>query len=193
MRIISGTARGRKLHTPPPRSNAIRPTTDRAREALFSIIGPDIVGSHILDLCAGTGAFGCESLSRGAASVIFVDNAKTSLNLIAQNVAVIHDGPSRSSIVRHDLYKGLDHPSLTKAATDKFDIVFADPPYLTPLSEVLLSSLDNCRILADNPLVIFEEQKRFTAPERMNRFQITDTRTYGDSTFSFYRLKETNL
>lgn len=188
MRIISGSAKGRRLHTPPARNNSIRPTTDRAREALFNILGTHIVDSRILDLCAGTGAFGCESLSRGAAFVVFVDNAKTSLNLISENIALIPDGPSRSQIIRHDLYKGLEHGAFTNAVTGPFDIVFADPPYLTPLTGIILSSLDNCPLLAENPLLIIEEQKRFSAPENLNRFQKTDTRKYGDSTFSFYHL-----
>lgn len=189
MRIISGTAKGRKLRTPPSRSTAIRPTTDRAREALFNILGATVADSHVLDLCAGTGAFGCESLSRGAAFVVFIDKEKSAFELIAENVAVIPHGPERSRIIRHDLYKGVDHPVITNAAASTFDIVFADPPYLTPLTEIILSSLDNCRILSENPLVILEEQKRFVAPERLERFQKTDTRTYGDSTFSFYRTK----
>jgi len=189
MRIISGSAKGRALRTPPPRSSAIRPTTDRAREALFSIIGPDIGGRHVLDLCAGTGAFGCEALSRGAASAVFVDNARTALDLIAENIAVIPAGASRSRIVRHDLCKGLDHPALTGAISSPVDLVFADPPYLTPLTAVILASIDTCTILAENPLVILEEQKRFDSPETLNRFWKTDTRKYGDSTFTFYQLK----
>ena len=84
MRIISGLARGRKLATP-GQSKSIRPTTDRAREALFSIIGSKVVSANVLDLFAGTGALGLEAFSRGAKQVVFVDFHQTSLQLIQQN------------------------------------------------------------------------------------------------------------
>ena len=187
MRIISGSARGRKLRTPPSHSSDIRPTTDRARESLFSILGSDIVGSTILDLCAGTGAFGCEALSRGAASVLFVDNARSALSLIDENIALIPGGGERAHIIRHDLRKGLDHPAFTAAVDVRFNIVFADPPYLTPLTAIILSSLDICPHLAENPLVIIEEQKRFQPPDNLKNLVKTDSRKYGDSSFTFYQ------
>lgn len=188
MRIISGTAKGRKLRTPPARTGEIRPTTDRAREALFNILGSDIVGSRVLDLCAGTGAFGCEALSRGASFVVFVDLSASSLKLVAENIRLVPDGPSRSLIIRHDLYRGIEHPSLQNAGRDPFKIVFADPPYLTPLTGAILTSLDRGgTILAENSLLILEEQKRFAPPEGLSRLQRIDIRSYGDSTFSFYR------
>ena len=193
MRIISGTAKGRRLQTPPAHSREIRPTTDRARESLFNIIGAKIVGSRVLDLCAGTGAFGCEALSRGAAFVVFVDLSALSLKLVADNIRLVPDGPSRSRVVRHDLYNGIEHPALSKPGTGPFDIVFADPPYQTPLAGTILAGLDRCTVLSANPLLILEEQKRFAAPEHLERLHKIDARTYGDSTFTFYRLRRASV
>ena len=89
MRIISGSARGRKLFSPQSGSKAIRPTSDRAREALFNIIATRVVDCRVLDLFAGTGAFGCEALSRGAAEVCFIDHAQVSLELIRKNIKLV--------------------------------------------------------------------------------------------------------
>lgn len=189
MRIISGTAKGRRLRTPPAKNSGIRPTADRAREALFNILGSAIVGSRVLDLCAGTGAFGCEALSRGASLAVFVDVSTSALKLIAENIRLVPDGPSRSLLIRHDLFREIEPPIFQGAGEAPFDIVFADPPYLTPLTGAILTALDKGTILAENSLVILEEQKRFAAPEGLSRLQKIDTRTYGDSTFSFYRLR----
>ncbi len=91
MRIISGFARGRKLVTP-GKSHSIRPTTDRAREALFSIIGNSLVSAKILDLYAGTGALGLEAFSRGAKQVVFVEKKKKALELKKQNSTLCNKG-----------------------------------------------------------------------------------------------------
>src|SRR5665648_882230 len=91
MRIISGWAKGRKLFTPPARETIIRPTSDRAREALFNIIGGQVQGASVLDLFAGTGALGIEALSRGAKNVCFVDFHPQALDLIRRNIQICMD------------------------------------------------------------------------------------------------------
>ena len=89
MRIISGSARGRKLLAPGQRfGDLIRPTSDRAREAIFSILGAKVVDARVLDLCAGTGALGLEALSRGALSAVFVDGQRSVIELIDRNIAL---------------------------------------------------------------------------------------------------------
>jgi 16S rRNA (guanine(966)-N(2))-methyltransferase RsmD len=87
VRIVSGIARGRTLFTPPPNERAIRPTSDKAREALFSILGRVVDGAKVLDLFAGTGALGLEAFSRGAASVVFVDVDRKARELIRRNIS----------------------------------------------------------------------------------------------------------
>ena len=191
MRIISGSARGRKLFSPPDQFKSIRPTADRAREALFSIIGSRVDGSSVLDLFAGTGAFGCEALSRGASRAVFVDNSKTALDLIHRNLTLIPEGVSRAIVIRFDLGRGLTEPLLARLGDNgPFDLVFADAPYLTRLSTAVLSSLDKSLNLLKDPLIIIEERKNFEPPAKLDNLRRTDFRKYGVSSFFFYALNQ---
>jgi len=187
MRIISGIARGRRLFTPAGTNRAIRPTADRAREAVFSIIGAAIVGSHVIDLFAGTGAFGCEALSRGAASVLFIDNSSRALTLVAKNVALIDDGPRRSVLRRADLSKGLGVLTGTNGPRQRYDLIFADPPYGRELARTILQLLDRPDIFSAEALLIIEENKDFAPPDTLDHLIPVDSRRYGDSTFAFFR------
>ena len=191
MRIISGSAKGRKLFSPPAGSTAIRPTSDRSREALFSIIGNRVVDCRMLDLFAGSGAFGCEALSRGAAAVVFIDNATASLALIKKNIALVPGGAAKSQLIKADLSRGIPGRCLSGWEDVRFDLIFADPPYLTELSLTILSWLDKCAVLSATPLIIIEERKNFTPPERLSRLCLFDHRNYGESSFYFYRFLET--
>jgi len=191
MRIISGSARGRKLFTPASYNRAIRPTSDRAREALFSIIGAQIVNCNVLDLFGGTGAFGCEALSRNAKLVAFVDNAKSALDLIYKNVKLIPDGLERALILRHDLQKGITESLFSGHSDVRFGLIFADPPYRTELSSKIISALDNNSILSSDPLIIIEEEKSFNPPDKLEKLELSDVRNYGDTSFIFYRCKKT--
>ena len=186
MRIISGTARGRKLFTPPQTCNDIRPSSDRAREALFSILGSCIRGSTVLDLFAGTGAFGCEALSRGATSVTFIDNSRQALALIRKNISLIPGSVSKYRIVQHDLRRSL--PFGDQPTTDEklFDIIFADPPYGKGFSEKILHLLDNSSILSKNVLVIVEEQNRVNLDCMLTNLVLHNRRCYGNTCFHFY-------
>ncbi|SHH78436.1 16S rRNA (guanine(966)-N(2))-methyltransferase RsmD [Desulfofustis glycolicus] len=187
MRIISGIARGRRLFTPAGGTRAIRPTADRAREAVFNIISSAIVGSHVADLFAGTGAFGCEALSRGAASVLFVDNSSQALTLVAKNVALIADGPQRSALRRADLSKGLGVMTTTGDPHRRYDLVFADPPYGKNLARTILHLLDRPDVFSATALLIIEERKDFSPPDSLHHLIRIDSRRYGDSMFIFYR------
>lgn len=126
LRVISGTAKGRRLQS--PEGSAIRPTTDRVREAVFnSLVAYDLpVGAKVLDLFSGTGAFGIEALSRGADSVVFVDSSRTSMKLTKVNVE--HCGfRDQSRFVEMSALQYLD--SLPNPETERFDLAFLDPPY----------------------------------------------------------------
>lgn len=186
MRIIGGSAKGRKLFSPPSGSKAIRPTSDRAREALFNIIGTKVVDSIVLDLYAGTGAFGCEALSRGAAKVFFIDHARISIDLIRNNISLVPGGTEKSTVVKSDLSRGFTQACLTRLEKHRFNLVFADPPYLTELSSKILSALDDSAVLSSDPLIIIEERKNFAPPEKLQKLVLKDSRNYGESTFYFY-------
>ena len=187
MRIISGTARGRRLFSPAGGTRAIRPTADRAREAVFNIIGQTIADSHVVDLFAGTGAFGCEALSRGAASVLFIDNSSQALALVAKNVALIGDGPQRSVLRRADLGKGLGAMTGRGGPHRLYDLIFVDPPYGKGLAMTVLHLLDRPDIFSAKALLIIEEDRQFSPPDTLDHLVRVDSRRYGESMFIFFR------
>lgn len=188
MRIISGAARGRKLFAPPGRTLDIRPTSDRAREALFSILGSEVIGSRVLDLYAGTGALGLEALSRGAEEVVFVDFHRQSLDLINRNIAICQPGQEhgRVSVIRCDLRKGLPPAIIKEGAIRTFDLIFLDPPYSQGLSLKTLEYLSNGLLVNDRGIIVAEERSSETLPERCGVLTLTDQRIYGDTGFWFY-------
>jgi len=132
MRVVAGAARGRQLRS--PRGRAIRPTSDRAREGIFNSLTSitDLEGSTVLDLFAGTGALGIESLSRGAARATFVDDDRSALELIERNLALT--GLSGGTVVRADAVQFLRNGP-------RVDVAFADPPYAFDDWPTLLSRL----------------------------------------------------
>lgn len=190
MRIISGIARGRKLFTP-GKSNTIRPTTDRAREALFSIIGHRVVSSRVLDLYAGTGALGLEALSRGAAQTVFVDKYRNSLNLIKRNYNLCVQDLSRDQkrntiIIKHDLRRGVDLAFPEAIDNQKFDLIFLDPPYDKGLADACLEALNTSQLLTPGTLIVAEESSSKKLPNQFSRLTLSDKRRYGDTGFWFY-------
>ncbi len=190
MRIIAGTARGRRLFSPVGgiRNQLIRPTSDRAREALFSIIGSQVQGAVVLDLFAGTGALGLEALSRGAASVVFVDNNRNALALINKNSESCgFSGMSR--IVKRDISKSLSF--LKKYAPGHgFSLIFLDPPYGKGLCEKVLVGLGKSELIGHNGMVVAEDTPSAKMPAAAGLLSLKDFRNYGDTGFWFYRNKE---
>ena len=209
MRIISGYAKGRKLFTPPAKGSGIRPTSDRAREALFSIIGEQVQGAAVLDLFAGTGALGLEALSRGAGSVCFVDSYPEALALISQNLQIcqdalahqqqnfaanIHDSSGTPEdrtlpafLIKHDLRKGLPFFSRKHHFPAGFDLIFLDPPYSQGLSHQLLQVLDTSSLVHPKTLLIVEDRTKETLPSHLTNLTLVDQRKYGESGFWFYQ------
>ena len=175
MRIIAGKHRGRRLFT--PKTGAIRPTTDRVRESLFSILG-DLTDAIVVDGYAGTGALGCESLSRGARTVYFFDKAREAIDLITRNVELIGEA-------EHAVIVGRSFLTAMAGVHEPVDLVFLDPPYgSTEPAEAL-------DLLADHPhitagcLIVLEQDVRDSVPE-VDRFTLDDQRTYGDTRLSFF-------
>lgn len=192
MRIISGHARGRKLLTP-GNSNLIRPTADRAREALFSIIGNRISSALVLDLYAGTGALGLESLSRGASQVVFVEKHIKALELIRKNCdlclkSMEPGAGKRAIIIKHDLTRGINLPPDKAFGVESFDLIFLDPPYQKGLAEKSLIDIDNSSLLKSNTLVIAEDCSGEKLPEAFSRLKLSDKRRYGETGFWFYTI-----
>ncbi|MGW8194115.1 MAG: 16S rRNA (guanine(966)-N(2))-methyltransferase RsmD [Desulforhopalus sp.] len=189
MRIISGIARGRKLCPPPLHDRTIRPTSDRAREALFNILGDHVSDARVLDLFAGTGALGLEALSRNARFVAFVDNSLLALRLIKKNIqrCISDSNPvGRVSVIKHDLTKGLPLGKLPTPAV-KFDLIFADPPYGRDISLSLLDFLNKSSLLTQSGLLIVEERHDVKLPTNLSKLHCIDRRTYGETAFYFYQ------
>ncbi|MBL4902353.1 MAG: 16S rRNA (guanine(966)-N(2))-methyltransferase RsmD [Desulfocapsa sp.] len=194
MRIIGGLARGRKLKTP-GRSNSIRPTTDRAREALFSIIGSMIHSARVLDLFAGTGALGLEAFSRGAKQVVFVEKESKAIHVINHNCALCTKGikdiqGDELIVIQHDLCRGVNFKHPMFADSPCFDIIFLDPPYNKNLAEKSLSFLDTSNFITASTLIIAEESSANTLPDSYLRLKLADQRRYGDTGFWFYKARE---
>jgi 16S rRNA (guanine966-N2)-methyltransferase len=176
MRIVGGRLRGRTLAA--PKSQAIRPTADRLREALFNILvhayDDPVAGARVLDLFAGTGALGIEALSRGAAFTLFVDDGAEARALIRENVAALGLGGT-SRVFRRDATKlGPVHP------LEPFSLVFLDPPYGRGLAEHALASARTGGWLMPDALIVVEEAAKasFAASEG---FVERERRRYDDT------------
>lgn len=171
MHIISGTHGGRKLLT--PRNRDIRPTSDKVRGAVFNMLYSltDIKNAHVLDLFCGTGACGLESISRGAQSCTFVDNASSSLNLARDNAQNLGMGEQCRFILN-------DAGAVTLPL--QYNIVFCDPPYGKNLTENAVQNLMNRNACAKDCIVIAEDTKhaQITFPEPMRMIK---EKIYGDT------------
>ncbi|HEX8645942.1 MAG TPA: 16S rRNA (guanine(966)-N(2))-methyltransferase RsmD [Thermoleophilaceae bacterium] len=175
LRVVAGEHRGRRLRTPPGRST--RPTSDRVREALFSILGPAVEGARVLDLFAGSGALGIEALSRGAESVTFVESDRAAAAAIRANLEELGE---RAEIAQRDALAWLRSPPPGTA----FEVVMLDPPYdsairlAAPLSELLPA------VLAEDATVVSESDKR--TPLKLD-LPLADERSYGDTRIAIHR------
>jgi 16S rRNA (guanine966-N2)-methyltransferase len=182
MRVIGGSLRGRTLVG--PKSAAIRPTADRLREALFNILihsyDDPITGARVLDLFAGTGAFGIEALSRGAAFALFIDDGAEARALLRENLATLGLG-GKSRIFRRDSTKlGLAHP------VEPFSLVFLDPPYGHALAEKSLASARAGGWLTPDALIVVEEAAA-AAFAPAEGFVEQERRRYDDTQFIILR------
>jgi 16S rRNA (guanine966-N2)-methyltransferase len=182
VRVVGGRLRGRTLAA--PKSQTIRPTADRLREALFNILvhtyGDPISGARVLDLFAGTGALGIEALSRGAAFVLFVDDGAETRALLRENAATLGLG-GVSRIFRRDATKlGPAHP------VEPFSLVFLDPPYGQDLAAKALVAARAGGWLTPEALIVVEEaaKARFATPAE---FTELERRRYDDTEFVFLR------
>ena len=174
MRIVAGAARGRRLVVPP--GDAVRPTADRVREALFSSLGARVVGASVLDAFAGSGALGLEARSRGAAHVTLVEQDRRALDVLRRNVAAVAlDGVD---VVAGDVGRLLRDRRLPGAP---FDLVLLDPPYA--LAEEPLAALlgDLVESLADHAEVVVERAATAPAPSWPPTLLPTDVRRYGST------------
>lgn len=189
MRIVGGTFKGRTLKA--PSSQTVRPTSDKARQALFNILehNPDLYsdgnaldGANVIDLFAGTGALGLEALSRGAAYALFVDSSVEGRGLIRENMLTMGVAV-RARLFKRDATKIGDRGKM-----DPFTLAFLDPPYGKGLGDEALKALDDGGWLAPGALVIFEESAKadIAIPPA---FSVLDEREMGEARLRFLRYK----
>jgi 16S rRNA (guanine(966)-N(2))-methyltransferase RsmD len=176
VRIVAGEFKGRRLKT--PKWEGLRPTSDKLRETLFNVLAPRIPGARVLDVFAGTGAVGLESLSRGATRVVFVEHDRRAAGLIAANAGLC-GVENRCAIIRARAEQALQHA----LADDRFDVVVLDPPYdFEPLAAVLESAM---RHVAPGGLMILEHAFRRDVPAPTGA-RITRTIRSGDSALTMF-------
>ncbi len=185
MRIVSGKFRGRSLQA--PKSQAIRPTSDRIRESLFNVIShnysDNLDNTRVLDLFAGTGALGIEALSRGARFTLFIENSIEGRGLLRQNIENF-SLQGHSKVFRRDVTELGPIGSMTP-----FDLVFADPPYGCGFGEKAAAGLVAGNWLSPSGLFVLEEDKD-SAPESLPGFELLETKSYAGTKIGIFRLIE---
>ncbi|MEE0772131.1 MAG: 16S rRNA (guanine(966)-N(2))-methyltransferase RsmD [Anaerovoracaceae bacterium] len=177
MRIIAGEFKGRRLESPADYS--IRPTTDKVKEALFSILTEKLWGSRVLDLFSGTGNLGIEALSRGAAECVFCDSSRDSLKLIKSNIAHCR-AEKGAKVMAGDFRKTLMN------LEGKFDIIFLDPPYQKGFLEPTFSLIRERELLAEGGIIVAEHRKEEDLPDDFCGFEKIKERKYGIIKLSIY-------
>ena len=178
MRVITGKARGVQLKT--PAGMLTRPTTDRVKEALFSIIHFEIPGARVLDLFGGTGQLGIEALSRGAKRAVFVDAQENACALIKENLIrtkLQQDG----QVVRSDYLQYLNR------CRERFDIILLDPPYAEVFLENALKRITEIDILESNGIIVTERPVGKELPWEQDGYTRSRDYKYGNTILTIYR------
>ena len=181
MRVISGKARGVQLKTPD--GMATRPTIDRVKEALFSIIQFDIPTAKVLDLFGGTGQLGIEALSRGAGSAVFVDSGESACRLIRENL-------KRTKLEANATVVKSDYMAYLKRCREKFDIIFLDPPYAEVFLENALKCIAEIDILQSGGIIIAERPVGKELSWEPEGFTRSKDYKYGTVLLTVYRKNE---
>jgi len=184
MRIISGLARGTKLYT--LEGENTRPTLDRVKEPLFSIIQNYIKDSVVLDLFAGSGALGLEALSRGAKKAVLCDKSYEAIEIIKKNINKTHFEEKTKVLC-------MDYKKCLSSVADKFDIIFIDPPYKLDIAVNSVEIILDNNLLSPDGIIIIEtdeEEREIQKIKNLSNIEIINLRTYGRVKLIFLKLKE---
>jgi 16S rRNA (guanine966-N2)-methyltransferase len=179
MRIISGMSKGRRLAT--PKSQAIRPTSDRVKESIFNVLGEAVEGKVVLDLFAGTGNLGIEALSRGATRSLFVEKGRQAIRLIQKNLSQC-GLEGRSEIIPKDVNRAI---GILKQRGESFDLILMDPPYEKGLIARTLDKLDSHRIYHEDSILVIEHDRREPLPGIIVGWNLIRQKGIGDTVISF--------
>ena len=181
MRVVAGTAKGVSLKTPDGLST--RPTADRVKEALFSIIQFDIPGAKVLDLFGGSGQLGIEALSRGAKSAVFVDHSPVACKLIEENL-------KRTKLQEQGRVVRSDYMSFLKNSREKFDIILLDPPYAEKFLENALNFITEIDILQTNGIIVAERPVEKELLLNFSGYSRSRDYKYGNTLLAVYRKED---
>lgn len=181
MRVIAGSLKGRKLRS--PADDSVRPTSDKVKEAVFSMLMPYLSDSIVIDLFAGSGGLGLEALSRGAKRAYFVDKDRRSIALVRDNVK--HCGVEDQSVIMCS-----DHASAINRIHEKADIVFLDPPYNAGLMTDCIKLLSASGTVPEGGLLIAEHSRDEVLPEQIAGFVMIKEKRYGKTIVSVYEREE---
>ena len=181
MRVISGKAKGIQLQT--PQGMLTRPTTDRVKEALFSILQFDLPGARVLDLFGGTGQLGIEALSRGARLAVFVEQSRKAQEMVRQNLLT-------TKLAEHSRVTAMDAIAYLQGCRDTFDIALLDPPYHSGLLEKALPLLEPK--MSPGGVILCESALDEALPPKVGAFQIKKEYRYGKIKLTAYRIPEQN-
>jgi 16S rRNA (guanine(966)-N(2))-methyltransferase RsmD len=178
MRVISGTLKGRHLKT--PEGSDVRPTTDRVKESIFSAIQFEIKDAVVLDLFSGTGQLGIEALSRGAKRAVFADESKSSAALTLDNIK------SCGLETQSTLFVG-GYEAYLKRSTDKFNIIFLDPPYKKGILQSALNLISEFDLVCENGIIVCERQQSDSLCEDYGNIVKWREYGYGQTAVSIFR------
>jgi 16S rRNA (guanine966-N2)-methyltransferase len=180
VRVIAGTAKGRLLKAVP--GIGTRPTTDKVKEAIFSMIGPYFDGGLGLDLFAGTGGLGIEALSRGMDRVIFIDMDKTSIQVVEDNLRTLGFN-EQAEVYRNEAQRALK--VLAKRGL-KLDLIFLDPPYRMKQIDEILLQLQQMELLQDEAIVLVEHEAGHAYADEIGQFHVRKRTIYGETAITIY-------
>ncbi|MFH1737049.1 MAG: 16S rRNA (guanine(966)-N(2))-methyltransferase RsmD [Actinomycetota bacterium] len=182
MRVIAGIAKGHKLKA--PAGDTTRPPLDRQKEALFSMLGDSVAGARVLDLYAGSGSYGIEALSRGAASAVFVDSSAPALSAVRDNLR--HTKLTEKSIVTRE--NVVTFLAQADGKDTSYDLIFLDPPFRIGMVDLaaVFEALLRGNLLSEKGLVVLRLYAKKKPPDQPG-FSMTKNRAYGDSRFLFYK------
>lgn len=181
MRVIAGEARGRPLKAVP--GTGTRPTTDKVKEAVFSMIGPYFDGGRVLDLFAGTGGLGIEALSRGADRAIFIDSDRQAAATVKRNLEAV-GMTARAEVYVNAAERAL---KLLEKRGEPFRLVFLDPPYRLKHADALMGEMEARGLLEPDAIVVVEHEAGHEYPETFGGFARTRLSAYGDTAVAIYR------
>ncbi|NLY52232.1 MAG: 16S rRNA (guanine(966)-N(2))-methyltransferase RsmD [Firmicutes bacterium] len=179
MRVITGIAKGYRLES--VKGLKTRPTSDRVKESLFSILGERVAAGRFLDLYAGSGAVGIEALSRGAPAAIFVDNSRAAVQVIRRNLERVGLA-ELAEVYQADVERAIS--ILARRKLD-FGCIFLDPPYLSGKAAAALAAIDRLNLAGPETLVIVEHGKQEKLPEQIGSLKLHRVQSYGDTEISF--------